>query len=104
MTTRQTAHELLQILLEGFRAGMAGVQAGQGEVIPVLAQIVADRNLAAESIATTLDIESAQIIGIRLHQNGDIQARKFDGISHAFFVTEVGQHDQECHRCGHGWL
>ena len=70
------------------------MQAGEGKLITILAQVVANRNLAAEGIAAALDVESRQVIGIGLHQNRDIQPGKFDGISHAFFVAEIGQNDQ----------
>ena len=70
------------------------MQLGQREGVAILAQVVADRDLAAEGIAPPLDVELVEVVRIGLDQNGYLQARKLDRIRHALFIAKVGQHHQ----------
>ena len=74
---------------------MDGVPLGQREGEAVLAQVVADRDLAAEGVAAALDVERSQVIRVGLHQDRHIQPGELDRVGHALLVAEVGQADQD---------
>jgi hypothetical protein len=67
---------------------------GEGERNPVLTQVVADGNLAAERVAAPLDGELAQIIRAGLHQHRHVERRQPQHVRHALFVAKVGQADE----------
>ncbi len=75
--------ERMHHVFRGERIGDAG-----------LAQVIADRNLAAESIPAPHHIEFVEVVRIALNENGDIQTRQFQRVGHPFFVPEVGQAHQ----------
>ena len=74
---------------------MHGVQVGEREGIAVLAQVVADRDFAAEGIAPPLDRELIQVVRVRLHQDRHVEPGELDRVGHALLVAEVGQADQD---------
>ena len=84
-----------QIGLEAIRQWVNSVQFGQGVGVSILAQIVANRDLAAEPIAAAFHRQLVQVVRISLDQNGHIQPGEFDGIRHALFIAKVGQDNED---------
>jgi hypothetical protein len=56
-----------------------------------LAEIVADGNLAAEGVAATDDVEAVEVVGVALHEDGDVEAGELQRVGHALLVAEVRQ-------------
>ena len=78
-----------QVAVDGIR-----VQGGVSERYAVLVKIVAHRNLSAESIAATVEVDLVVLVVTSLNQHRHIQLCAADGIDNADFKAEVGQrHD-----------
>ena len=67
---------------------------GERERDVALYQIVADRNLPAESIATQRGDQLVELVRVALNQNWDTEVRETDRVGHALLVAEVGEHDE----------
>ena len=65
--------------------------AGEGELDPGLDEIVADRNLAAERVATACRRKLIQVVGIPLDEHGHVKVGEFERIRHALLIAEVRQ-------------
>ena len=74
---------------------MHGVLIGDGEVVAVLVQVVAHRNLAAEGIAAAFDVELVKAVRVGLYEDRHIEARQLDRVRDTAFVTEVRQRDED---------
>ncbi len=61
----------------------------------VLAQVVADGNLAAEGVAPAVEAELIEIVGARLHQNRNMRLGQPDGVGDSLFIAKIRQADQD---------
>jgi hypothetical protein len=83
--------EVLHIIPEAIRKDADRVIVRQRIGKAILTQIIADRNLSAESIAAAIKSKLIQIVGRSLHQNRNLQAGKTDRVRHRPFVAKVRQ-------------
>jgi hypothetical protein len=93
-TTRQTAPNSESSRLNSGVASPIVCRAVRAERDTVLSKIVADRDLAAERVATPLNVELIQIVRTRLHEDRNVQGRKSQDVGDGFLVAEVWQTDK----------
>ena len=67
-TTRQTADKPLDLAFERLARRVERVHLGQAKWVSVLAQVVANRDLAAEGIPSRVEAESPNVVGKGMHQ------------------------------------
>ena len=61
----------------------------------VLAQVAADRDLAAEGVAAALEVEMGDVVRIGLDEDGHVQTGQPHRVGDTLLVAEVGQHDDD---------
>src|ERR1017187_7558771 len=66
----------------------------EGKLHPILAQVIADRDLPAERIPPPLQSELVKVIGAGLHQDWTTQFTQSQSIGNALFVAKVRQADE----------
>ena len=67
---------------------------GQSEWNTILAQVIAQRDFAAETVAASRQPHLIEIIFLRLNQNRNIQTRETQRLCHRFFIAKIWQqHD-----------
>ena len=88
------AGEFVHILLELLAIDAVGVEAGEGIGDAILIEVVADRDLAAEGIATAVEIDLVVVVVASLHKHGHIEFGTEEGVDDANFIAEVGEADQ----------
>ncbi len=84
-----------QILLELDALGRYGVELGQAEGHAVLAQVVAERHLAAEAVAAVGDGHDVDLVRRGLDQNRHVEAGPSQRVDHGALFAEVGQRDHD---------
>ena len=88
------ASELVHVLLELLAIDAVSVETGEGEGDAILIEVIADRNLAAESIATAIQINLVVVVVAGLNQHGHIEFGTEDGVDDANLIAEIGKTDQ----------
>ena len=83
------AGELIDVLLELLAIDAVGVEAGEREGNAILIEVVADRDLAAECIATAVEVNLVVVVVTGLHKHGHIQFGTEDGIDDTNLITKV---------------
>ncbi len=68
-----------------------GVEGGVGEGNVILIEVVAHRDLAAESVTTAVEVHLIVLIVTGLHEHGHVEVGIADGIDDANLETEVRQ-------------
>ena len=71
------------------------MQPGEREGNVVLAEVVADRHLAAERIAPVPDGHVFRVVVEGVNEHRHAQAGPAEGVGHAAFVAEVRQRDED---------
>ena len=89
------AGELDDVGLHQRVVDVVGVQGGIGERDTVLIQVVADRDLAAESVAAVIQVHFVVVVVIGLDQDGHIQVGLVDGVDDTDFKAEVRKRDDD---------
>ena len=89
------ACELGDVALHEGIVYVVGVICGVGEGNSVLVKVVADRNLAAESVAAAIEVNLVVVIVVSLYKDGDAQIGFVDGVDDSDFETEVGKGDDD---------
>ena len=89
------AGELIDVLLELLAIDAVGVEAGEREGNAILIEVVADRDLAAECIATAVEVNLVVVVVTGLHKYGHVQFGTEDGIDDTNLVAEVGKTHQD---------
>ena len=85
----------LQVGLELGRVRGFGVQGREGVRDAVLLQVVADRHLAAEAIATEGDGHLASGVGCGLDKDRNVEVGEAEGVGEATLFAEVWQRDDD---------
>ena len=88
------AQELQQLAPELVGGDVHGVRVRQAERDAVLAQVVADGDLAAERVAPPRHVQLIEIVRIRLHEHRHVEPGELEGVGHALLVAEVRQTDE----------
>ena len=89
------AGELIDVLLELLAIDAVGVEAGERVGNAILIEVVADRDLAAECIATAVEVNLVVVVVTGLHKHGHVQFGTEDGIDDTNLITEVGKTHQD---------
>ncbi len=88
------ASKLIDILLELLAIDAVSVETGEGEGDAILIEVVADRNLAAEGIATAIQINLVVVVVAGLNEHGHIEFGTEDGVDDTNLIAEIGKTDQ----------
>jgi len=76
------------------RVGGDGVARGEAKQDPVLAEVVADRHLAAERIPTVGERHALGVVGEGVDEHGHVEAREADRVGNGLLIAEVGEGDE----------
>ena len=82
-----------EIFPEIIRIGTDGMKSRQRIRDTILAQVVAGRHLAAETVAAMQDRHLRSVVGRRLHQHRHVEPRQPQRVGDRALVAEVGQRD-----------
>ena len=85
------SRELLQVLHKQVGVDAVSVLAGQREWNTILVEVVANRNLSAESITATVKIDLVVIVIACLNEYRNVQLSTCNGIDNTNLESEVRQ-------------